>query len=88
MSPLTHLQRMQLEAHDGIVLLRGTIPTGDMIYAYVRASREDIEEMQRAYERGEMIDYSNYQGIIKHDWGEPSDNVKRWMEQQYHFTHA
>jgi len=89
MSALTHVARIKLEANDGIVLLQGETPTGDAVYAYVRADAEDIEHMISACEAGVPVDYSKYKEIIKHDWGdEPSNNVKIFMEDNYGFHHG
>lgn len=84
----THVQRIQLDSNHGIVLIRGRTRDGDFIYAYVKVDRRDIDDIEMAYNLGKEIDYSQYKGIIKHDWGEePSDNVKRYMEQHYSFKH-
>ena len=88
MSKLTHIQKLKLDGCDGIVLLRGQTLFGDEIFAYIRASREDIDRMIIMCEAGEAIDYSKYKEIIKNDWGSPCDNVKRFMESEYGFRHG
>ncbi len=88
MSHLTQVQKLDLQAHDGIALLKGETVHGDAVYAYVKADKEGIEEMLRACEIGSTIDYSRYKEIIKQDWGEePPENVKRFMESRYGFKH-
>ncbi len=85
---MTHIQKLDLETHNGIVLIRGETPVGDPIYAYVKVDLHDVEELEKAYEQDLFIDYSRYKGIIKHDWGEePPTNVKRYMEEHYDFHH-
>jgi len=85
---LTHIQKLQLETHDGIVLLRGQTMDGDAMYVYVRANASQIEDIFRASQTGEAIDFGNFGGIIKLDWGEePSSNVKIYMERYYNFIH-
>ncbi len=84
----THVQRLQLDTHHGIVLIRGRTGDGDSIYAYVKVDRQDIDDIEMAYNLGKEVDYSRYKGIIKHDWGEePPENVKIYMEKHYGFSH-
>ena len=88
MSHITHIEKLKLEIYNGVVLLRGVTRNGDALYAYVKVDNKDIEDMQRAYEEGRYIDYSQYKGIIKNDWGEePPENVKKYMEKTFNFTH-
>jgi hypothetical protein len=69
-----------------ILLLRGQDPDGTQIYAYVGVRADMLEEFMKAQATG-MFYPEDYGVIIESGEGEPSDEVKQRMTEEYGFNH-
>lgn len=88
MSALTHTQQVALQKGRGLTLVRAADAQGRPFYVYVLASGDQIKHLQRAHDEGRDIRFADYGDVIHKDWGEePSDAIKRYMEEHYGFIH-
>lgn len=84
-SPLSFCQKVWLEGHNPVVLLRGKLPKGCPFFAYVEMTRQEYESLTR--------NPANFQGaknhgrVILHGEGLPDEEQKRFMETHYSFNH-
>lgn len=69
-----------------ILLLRGQDPDGGAIYAYVGVRADMLEEFMKAQASG-MFYPEDYGVIIESGEGEPTDEVKQRMTDEYGFNH-
>jgi hypothetical protein len=80
-------ERLFSERTVAILLVRGENPDGEQIYAYVAVRSDRIDEFMRA-QSGEDVFYPEDYGVIIEDGeGEPADEVRRRMADQYGFDH-
>jgi hypothetical protein len=69
-----------------ILLVRGENPDGGSIYAYVAVRADKLEEFMAAQESG-MFYPEDHGVIIESGEGDPSDEVRKKMEDEYGFNH-
>lgn len=69
-----------------ILLVRGESPDGAGIYAYVAVRADKLEEFMAAQESG-MFYPEDHGVIIESGEGEPSEEVRKKMEEEYGFNH-
>ena len=73
MPALSFQQKVMLDGHYGIVLIRAKDEQGEAFFHYIMAERKAIEKMQRDYEAGKNpVDYTDYGKILYSGWGEPT----------------
>ena len=69
-----------------ILLVRGENPDGAGIYAYVAVRADKLEEFMAAQESG-MFYPEDHGVIIESGEGEPTDEIRKKMEDEYGFNH-
>lgn len=69
-----------------ILLVRGEDPEGGPIYAYVAVRADKLEAFMEAQKTGTFYP-EDYGMIIESGEGEPSDEVKAKMRDEYGFNH-
>lgn len=69
-----------------ILLVRGENPDGGGIYAYVAVRADKLEAFMEAQNSG-LFYPEDYGVIIESGEGEPSDEVRKKMEEEYGFNH-
>jgi len=69
-----------------VVLVRGTSPDGDEIYAYVALRADKLEAFMEAQKQPTFFP-DDYGIIIESGEGEPSEEVKERMTREYGFNH-
>lgn len=87
MAELSHRHKVLLENNDGIVLLNGLSPDGNKFYAYIVMNKASIERMVNDQESGTLVDFADYGQIILQGEGDPNDEVRKYMEDNYNFNH-
>lgn len=73
----------------GIVrMISGKTGKGEDCYAYVSVKPSMYEEFSRKVENGEPMNVDSYGKVLHKGFGkEPSDDIKRYMEEQYGIDH-
>lgn len=69
-----------------VLLVRGENPDGGGIYAYVAVRADRLEEFMEA-QNSDLFYPEDYGVIIESGEGEPSEEVRRKMEEEYGFNH-
>lgn len=69
-----------------ILLVRGENPDGGAIYAYVAVRADKLEAFMEAQQSGVFYP-EDYGVIIESGEGEPSDEIRKKMEDEYGFNH-
>ena len=86
MTELTRSEQMLAEKTVCILLVRGENPDGGPIYAYVAVRADKLEEFMEA-QKNDTFYPEDYGMIIESGEGEPSDDVKARMRDEYGFNH-
>jgi hypothetical protein len=85
-SQLSLTEKILVEKTVCVLLVRGQSSNGQAIYAYVAVKASQLEAFMRAQQNGTF--YPEEHGVvIESGEGEPSDEVRARMEQEYGFDH-
>ena len=69
-----------------ILLVRGENPDGGAIYAYVAVRADKLESFMEAQQSGVFYP-EDYGVIIESGEGEPTEEIRKKMEEEYGFNH-
>jgi len=83
---LTASEQIIAEKTVCILLIRGENPEGGKMYAYVAVRADKLESFMEAQKSGTFFP-EDYGMILESGEGEPSDDVKQRMTQEYGFNH-
>ncbi|MDX2073479.1 MAG: hypothetical protein SFX19_03830 [Alphaproteobacteria bacterium] len=86
MGKLTTSEQIIAEKTVCILLIRGESPDGGKMYAYVAVRADKLEGFMEAQKSGTFFP-EDYGMILEAGEGEPSDEVKTKMTQEYGFNH-
>ncbi|MCI5049586.1 MAG: hypothetical protein MRY32_04565 [Rickettsiales bacterium] len=86
MTELTRSEKMIAEKTVCVLLVRGESPDGEKIYAYVAVRADKLEEFMEAQKTGTFYP-EDYGVIVESGVGEPTDEVKQRMHDEYGFNH-
>ena len=86
MTDLTRSEKILAEKTVCVLLVRGEDAEGQPIFAYVGVRADKLEEFMQAQQEG-MFYPEEHGVIIESGTGEPSDEIKRKMEDEYGFNH-
>lgn len=86
MAKLSRSEQILAEKTVCILLIRGTSSEGKGIYAYVAVRADKLEEFMEAQRKG-LFYPEDYGIIVESGEGEPSEEVRRKMTQEYGFNH-
>ena len=87
MKKLTNTEQIIAEKTICILLVRGENADGQKIYAYVAIRADKMQEFMEAQKSG--VFFPEEHGIIiEAGEGEPSDEIKAKMTQEYGFNHT
>ena len=87
MKKLSRSEQMVAEKTVCILLVRGESPEGKPIYAYVAVRADRLESFMEAQRKGVFYP-EDYGVIVESGEGEPSEEVRKKMEQEYGFNHT
>jgi hypothetical protein len=83
---LTKTEQIIAEKTVCVLLVRGENPDSKKIYAYVAIRADKLEAFMEAQKQGTFYP-EDYGIIIESGEGEPSEEVKQKMTQEYGFNH-
>jgi hypothetical protein len=83
---LTTSEQIIAEKTVCILLVRGENPEGEKIYAYVAVRADKLEEFMQAQKTGTFYP-EDYGIIVESGEGDPSEEIKRKMTEEYGFNH-
>lgn len=86
MTELSRSEQLIAQKTVCMLLVRGESPEGTPIYAYVAVRADRLEDFMKAQEDG-LFYPDDYGVIVEAGEGEPDDEVKRRMEEDYGFNH-
>ena len=86
MTELSRTEQILAEKTVCILLVRGESPEGEPIYAYVAVRADKLEAFMKAQETGPFYP-DEYGVIVEAGEGEPSEEVRKRMEEEYGFNH-
>lgn len=86
MTQLSRSEQIIAEKTICMLLVKGENPDGIPIYAYVAVRADKLEEFMRAQEEG-LFHPEEYGMIVEAGEGEPDEEVRRRMEEEYGFNH-
>ena len=86
MAKLTASEQIIAEKTVCILLIRGENTEGAKLYAYVAVRADKLESFMEAQKSGTFFP-EDYGMILESGEGEPSDEVKTRMTQEYGFNH-
>lgn len=86
MSKLTRTEQIIAEKTVCVLLVRGESPDGKKIYAYLAIRADKLESFMEAQKQGTFYP-EDYGIVLEAGEGEPSDEVKHKMTQEYGFNH-
>lgn len=86
MTKLTKTEQIIAEKTVCVLLVRGENPDGGKIYAYVAVRADKLEEFMEAQKQGTFYP-EDYGMIVQAGEGEPTDEVKKKMTEEYGFNH-
>ena len=86
MSNLTRSEQIIAEKTVCVLLVRGESPDGKKIYAYIAIRADKLESFMEAQQQGTFYP-EDYGIVIESGEGEPSDEVRAKMTQEYGFNH-
>lgn len=69
-----------------LFLIRGHTTDNQPQYAYVAVKAKHVEALRKALASGDT-DITKYSSVIAHGLGEPSEEVRQRMEEEYGFNH-
>lgn len=67
---------------------RTFVPDGRQLYAYVAVNKDKIAAFMQHLKTQETIVLPEYGEILATGFGEPTDEIKRWMEENYAYDHG
>jgi len=85
-SNLSRTEQIIAEKTVCVLLVRGESPDGKKIFAYLAIRADKLESFMEAQKQGTFFP-EDYGIIIESGEGEPSDEVKLKMTQEYGFNH-
>lgn len=86
MPKLTASEQIIAEKTVCILLIRGENPDGGKMYAYVAVRADKLQPFMDAQKTGTFFP-EDYGMILESGEGEPSDDVKKRMTEEYGFNH-
>jgi hypothetical protein len=86
MTKLTRSEQRIAEQTVCIMLMHGTQPAGERIYAYVAVRADRLQEFMKAQAQPSFV-LEDYGVVVASGLGEPSTEVRQKMEQEYGFNH-
>lgn len=86
MAKLTRSEQIIAEKTVCVLLVRGESPDGKKLYAYLAVRADKLEEFMEAQKQGTFYP-EDYGIIIESGEGEPTDEVKKKMTEEYGFNH-
>lgn len=86
MTQLSRSEQIIAEKTICMLLVKGENPDGIPIYAYVAVRADKLEEFMRAQEEG-LFHPDEYGMIVEAGEGEPDEEVRKRMEEEYGFNH-
>ena len=86
MTKLTRTEQIIAEKTVCVLLVRGESPDGQKIYAYVAIRADKLEGFMEAQKQGTFYP-EDFGIVVEAGEGEPSDEVKLKMTQEYGFNH-
>jgi hypothetical protein len=86
MTKLTRSEQLIAEKTVCVLLLRGTDPNGQRIYAYVAVRADKLQDFMAAQQQPDFSP-ERYGVILESGSGEPPPEVRARMEQEYGFNH-
>lgn len=84
MAVLSYRQKIMLGDRDPVVFIRGERSTGVSFFAYLALSLEQLTKLNCDMERG-VVRLGDYGRVILQGEGEPTDDQKNYMTQNYAF---
>lgn len=86
MTKLTKSEQMIAEKTVCILLVRGETPDNKKIYAYVAIRADKLEAFMEAQKQGTFYP-EDFGIVIESGEGEPTDEIKKKMTEEYGFNH-
>src|ERR1700733_15112626 len=86
MTKLTRSEQIIAEKTVCILLVRGESPDGKKIYAYLGIRADKLEAFMEAQKQGTFYP-EDFGIVIEAGEGEPTDEVKKKMTEEYGFNH-
>lgn len=86
MSKLSRTEQIIAEKTVCILLVRGETPEGTKIFAYVAIRADKLEAFMEAQKQGTFYP-EDFGIIIESGEGEPNEEVRRKMTEEYGFNH-
>lgn len=86
MTKLTKAEQLIAEKTVCILLVRGETPDSKKIYAYVAIRADRLESFMEAQKQGTFYP-EDFGIVVESGEGEPSDEVKKKMTEEYGFNH-
>ena len=86
MAKLTTTEQIIAEKTVCVLLVRGETPENKKIYAYVAIRADKLESFMEAQKQGTFYP-EDFGIVIESGEGEPSDEVKKRMTEEYGFNH-
>jgi hypothetical protein len=83
---LSRSEKMIAEKTVCMLLVRGESPEGQPIYAYVAVRADKLEAFMKAQEEG-LFHPDDYGVIVEAGEGDPDEEVRKRMEEEYGFNH-
>lgn len=77
------VDKMTLEKEDIILLVQGKNRFDERIYSYVRVPFERLKEVRTRLDSGEKFDLREFGTVIAAGLGEPSEDVRREIAEEY-----
>lgn len=86
MTQLSRSEQIIAEKTICMLLVKGANPEGTPIFAYVAVRADKLEAFMKAQEEG-MFHPDDYGMIVEAGEGEPDEEVRKRMEDEYGFNH-
>lgn len=86
MTKLTKTEQIVAEKTVCVLLVRGESPDGKKIYAYLAIRADRLEAFMEAQKQGTFFP-EDYGIVLEAGEGEPTDEIKQKMTQEYGFNH-
>jgi hypothetical protein len=86
MVTLTRSEQLIAEKTVCVLLMRGTNPAGERIYAYVAVRADRLQEFMVAKAQSSFV-LEDYGLVVETGMGEPSSEVQEKMQREYGFNH-
>lgn len=86
MTKLTRTEQIIAEKTVCVLLVRGESPEGKKIFAYLAIRADKLESFMEAQKAGTFFP-EDYGIVLEAGEGEPSDDIKLKMTQEYGFNH-